>query len=936
MRRALCDNQRSLGLPDGIELIVRMGLNTGPVVVGKIGDNLRMDYTAVGDTTNLAARLQQHAEPGTILISDATARLIDGAVNLEVVAPWLPTGRTKPLAIYKVLGRATRRSRWERQDRGLSPFVGRDRELEVLNEAMADVEAGRGRVMGIVGEAGVGKSRLLYEFRRRLDVGRAAYVEGRCLSYGSAMPFVPVQDIVRSHCGISENETPSAIADRVRDALAALGMSPDEGAPYLLQLLGNKEGTERLATIGPETVKARIFSTALQMTVGTSQRRPLVLAVEDLQWIDKTSEKYLDTVVDAVAEAPMLFVATYRPGYDPSWLDRPHAMRIVVTPLAAAYSRSIVVGVMRQAELGDAVVDSIVSKADGNPFFLEELTRVLIEHHTDTYTALPETIQGVLQARIDRLPDDYKRVLQTAAVLGREFSEALLRATWDGRGDTVEPALGALTQQELLHARPGAGDTVYVFKHALTRDVAYDGLLTARRQRLHERAGSAFEGMHAGRLQQYYEVLAHHYSHSANTDKALTYLEGANTKAAKANALLEAKGYFDDARRILERLPNGEATKRLTLRWLLNQYPVFFLLYEIEQYQDLLTRHESLALEVGDAGLLGRFYTHLGLCQWFFGPFARALDTAVKAPALSEFAGDGEGLAEAHTLVEWCHYGLSNFAAVGSLRAQTRSAFATVASPRLHAWTSAGAALALMWQGRWNEAEDEAACGLRESEEFSDDSAISFSAWTYAMVCIQKGDLQRAKSLAERGVAAACTPANRLWAQGILGWVWARTGDPQRAAATLVPIVAVMQAARYAADISALILGEAYVAMGAYELAHQTLEAEVARTSALGTRHIVGSAYRWLAETAARSMRSSDDFGAAVAYFRRSIDVLREIGAENELALAYAGYGRLLGMQPDHRGEARDCLARALEILERLGTLDEPDKVRRDLAHLDH
>ena len=722
----------------------------------------------------------------------------------------------------------------------------------------------------------------------------------------------------------------------MRGALAALGLNPDDGAPYLLQLLGIKDGTERLATIGPETIKARIFSTALRMTVGASRRRPLVLAVEDLQWIDKTSEEYFDTVVDAVAGAPTVFVATYRPGCEPSWLDRPHAMRIALTPLAAVDSRSVVAAVMQRAQLGETVVDRIVDKADGNPFFLEELTRVLLEQHTDTFTALPETIQGVLLARIDRLPDDHKRVLQTAAVLGREFSEALLRAMWDGPTDLVEPALRALTEQELLQARPGGDDVLHVFKHALTRDVAYDGLLTPRRQRLHERAGRALEAMYVDRLEQHYEVLAHHYSHSANTDKALTYLERANAKAAKANALLEAKGYFDDARRILDGLPNSAGTRRLRLRWVLSQYPVFFLLYEIEQYQDLLTRHESLALEVGDPGLLGRFYTHLGLCQWFFGPFARALSTEVKAAALSKAAGDAEGLAEAHTLIEWCQYGLSNFAAVGSVRARTRSDLVTLPDPRLHAWASAGAALALMWQGRWREAEDEAAYGLRESEEFSDDSAISFSAWTYAMVCLQKGDLQRAKRLAERGAGIARTPADRLWAQGILAWAWARTGEPQRAAETLAPIVAVMQAARYASDISALILGEAYFAMGAYEQAMQTLKAEAARAVVLGNRLFVGSAYRWLAETAARSGRTPAEFDAAAVYFAKSIGLLEEIGAENELALACAGYGRLLGTHASRRREAAEYLARALQILERLGTLDEPDKVRRDLARLDH
>src|SRR5262245_2076807 len=344
LQRTLQDHHTELGEPYGMTCVFRMGLNTGLVVVGSIGNNLRMDYSAVGDITNLAARLQQLAEPGMILVSDATRRLVDSAVHLETLAPTQVKGKTEPVTPYKVLGTRPQRSPLASrgEERVLSQFVGRERELDALEALLEQVESGQGQVVGIVAEAGGGKSRLLYEFRQCLAGKGVTYLEGRCLSYGQAMPYHPILDLLRANCGITETDGPAAIAAKVRVALHEVGLDVEAAAPYLLQLFGVQEGTERLATFTPDAIKTRTFETLRQMSLHGSQPRPLMVALEDLHWCDKTSEDYLAWLVESVAAAAILLLVTYRPGYRPPWLDKSYATQIALRHLAPQESVTVV------------------------------------------------------------------------------------------------------------------------------------------------------------------------------------------------------------------------------------------------------------------------------------------------------------------------------------------------------------------------------------------------------------------------------------------------------------------------------------------------------------------------------------------------------------------------------------------------------------------
>ncbi len=546
---------RPIAVAAGVEitLAVRMGLHTGFVVVGAIGDNLRMDYTAVGDTTHLAARLQQRAEPGAILASEATWRLVGGYVHGELLGPVPVKGLRKPVVVHRLTGVGPRRSPLEGLGpQALSHFVGRDRELEALLDLFGAAREGRGQALGIVGEPGVGKSRLLLEFRHRLQGHPVTYCQGRCLSYGAAIPYVPVVDLVRASAALSDADSPETLAEKLRARLRDVGMDPDAGAPYLLHMLGVKDPAARLDALGPEVVKARTFEALRQMALRGSRQRPLVIEVEDLHWVDRTSEEYFAFLAESLLGAPILLIATYRPGYRPPWGDRSFATQLSLGRLTVDESRAVVRSLLPDADAGDSLAPLILDKAEGNPFFLEELTRAVKEQGLGTDLPVPDTIHGVLTARIDRLAEEPKRVLQTAAVLGREFAPALLAAIWDGPGP-LGPHLRELARLEFLYERTAGDDAVYVFKHALTQDVAEATLLASRRRELHRRAGEALGRLHPERLAELAPRLAHHYVEAEAWGPAAEHARRAAEAARAAFANREALARYDQAITAAER-----------------------------------------------------------------------------------------------------------------------------------------------------------------------------------------------------------------------------------------------------------------------------------------------------------------------------------------------------------------------------------------------
>jgi len=558
IERALAGYQREL-TPRGITFRARQGLNTGLVVVGSIGGDLRMDYTAVGDTTNVAARLQQTGEPGRITISEATHRLVRGYFETRRIGDIHLKGKAEPVSAWEIVGEHETRTRLEvESERGLTPFVGRERELTRLLDAFEQARAGEGQAVFLVGEAGIGKSRLLIELRRRVG-DRAAWQEGHCLSFGSAMAFHPLLDLVRRRFGIEETDDEAAIGAKIERGVAETGEDPAPVAPYLRALLSVDPGDSEVRAMSPAQRRGETFEAVRRLLVRAAERQPQVLVIEDLHWMDSASEQFLATLVDSIPALRVLLIFTYRPGYANPFGERSYFTRIVPAALSAEDSARMAAAVLDADGLPDALRSLIGAKGEGNPFYVEELVKSLEESgvlrreggrlilsQPLAALAIPGSIHDVIAARIDRLADAPKRVLQLAAVIGREFTRRLVDRLAEIR-ERTDDFLRELTALELILERRLYPELAYMFKHALTQDVAYDSLLVQRRRELHALVGRAIEELYGDRVTEHHEMLAHHFSKAEDWPRALDYLIKAAEKASQAFGLRQALALYGDA-----------------------------------------------------------------------------------------------------------------------------------------------------------------------------------------------------------------------------------------------------------------------------------------------------------------------------------------------------------------------------------------------------
>jgi class 3 adenylate cyclase len=540
----------ALGVATQAEVKVRIGINSGLVVVGAIGDDLRVDYTAFGDTTVLAARLQAAAAPGAVLLSQQTAGLVRGYFQLEEVAPVEVKERTvHPL---RVLGLGTRTTRIA-SGYEMSPFTGRGRELAELQRALEVAADGEGQVVGVAGDPGLGKSRLALEFRRLADP-YAAVLEGRCLSYGSSIAYLPLFELVRDACRIAADDPPSLAGTKIELKIKALELDVSL-AHYLRHAFGLPAGGPGLASLDPRTIRTRTFGALSQLLVAQAGRRPMVMLLEDLHWIDQTSQEFLAGFVDELPSVPIMLLATYRSGYSPPWIGKSYTSQLALRPLSAAASEQIVASMLAGGDRAAAA--AIAERGEGNPFFLEELARASRDQTAGAAgVTVPQTVQQVLAARIDRLPADQKTALQLAAVLGREFSLDLAEEVWDGNVP-LEARLQELKGLEFLRERHGLAERTFVFSHVLTREVAYDGMLEARRRELHGHAGACLEHSQANQSFERCELLAYHYSRSADPARAVPYLAVAADRAKDRYANEEAIRLHKEALSIVQSQPAG-------------------------------------------------------------------------------------------------------------------------------------------------------------------------------------------------------------------------------------------------------------------------------------------------------------------------------------------------------------------------------------------
>jgi class 3 adenylate cyclase/tetratricopeptide (TPR) repeat protein len=659
IRKALEGYQEELRGRRGIGFQVRQGLNTGLVVVGSIGNDLRMDYTAVGDTTNVAARLQAAADPGRIVMSDAIHRLAGGYFYVRPLGEFTLKGKAEPVRAWEVPSARVARTRLDVEaERGLTPFVGRDRELRLLFECFEQAKAGRGQAVFIAGEPGIGKSRLLLEFRRRLG-DEATWLEGRAMSFGRAMAFHPLIDLLRRTFRIEEGDTEGTIVTKVERGVLRLGEDLRPLLPYLRYLLSVDPGDAAVLTMDPQQRRGEIFDALRRLTVRASEVRPQVMVYEDVHWMDQATEEYLLFTADSVPTSRVLRILTYRTGYVHPLGERTYHTRIALNTLSTSHSVEMAEGILATERLPEGLQALIVRKAEGNPFFVEEVVKSLLEvgalrRAEQGYVLakrqdeifVPDAIQDVIMARIDRLAEAPKRTLQLASVIGREFTRRLLDRLAEIRARTEE-VLRELKAIELIYEKSLFPELAYMFKHALTHEVAYNSLLVERRKALHRLIGLAIEELYADRLAEHYEVLAHHFSRGEEWAKALDYLLKAAEKAAKAYANREAVALYDQALEAAGQL-GAAVGARAMMAIHRARSDIYFVLSEFERARTEGEQFLALARLAGDRASEAAALAGMGSASARAHDYDRALAYARQAIQIAEQLDDKSILASGH------------------------------------------------------------------------------------------------------------------------------------------------------------------------------------------------------------------------------------------------------------------------------------------------
>ncbi|MDA8136924.1 MAG: AAA family ATPase [Desulfobacteraceae bacterium] len=616
----------------GIDFKMRIGLNSGPVVVGSIGDDLRMDYTAQGDTSNLAARMESSAEPSGIWVTRNIYRQCKEFFEFESLGMIQVKGKEKPVEACRLLRAGEVKTRIAASAaKGLTRFVGRDREMETLKEAFEKVQSGEGQVVGIVGEAGVGKSRLLLEFRRALPRGETIWLEGRCLHYGSAMPYLPVLDVIRSFIGVKEGDSERVIQDKLRQNILGLDQNLLHILPPFQELLSLSVEDKAFTSLEPKQKREKTFEAIRDLLIRGSQDRPLILVVEDLHWIDRTTEEFLTYMIGFLPRTPILLLLLYRPEYTHHWGNKSYYRLVGVGQLSAPVSAELVGAILEGGDVVPELRDLILGRASGNPLFMEELTHTLLENgsiqkienhfalaHDIASVQVPDTIQGIIAARMDRLEESLKRIMQMASVIGREFAFRILETISDIQSD-LKSGLMNLQGLEFIYEKSLFPELEYIFRHALVQEVAYNSLLINRRKEIHEKIGRAIEQLYPDRLEEFCEMLAYHYSKSGNLTQAYEYLKASAKKALRNDAAFEAIRFYREAMEILSRLPQTDEMRSEQIDLVLVMQAPQRRTGFSEDYLPMLQRAEDLSEALGDdkkkvrvRSALGFYYIYKG------------------------------------------------------------------------------------------------------------------------------------------------------------------------------------------------------------------------------------------------------------------------------------------------------------------------------------
>jgi DNA-binding winged helix-turn-helix (wHTH) protein/class 3 adenylate cyclase/tetratricopeptide (TPR) repeat protein len=897
----------------------QVGVHTGWVVVGRHGEEPQQSMVVGGDTAQGARRLQGLAAPGTLVVSDPTLRLLRATVHSAAYGlVWMP-GHAAPLMAYTVQGleAPTAPRRWR-------PFVGRQRELAVFDDLLARALAGQGQVVGLMGEPGMGKSRLLAACRQRLPARPVTVLEGHCRSYDQRIPYGPISDLLRQQCGLSATAGPQEVATRLDQLLRAVGMSPAASAPSLLPLLGSPATEEPLAQLPPDVIKERTFATLRHVHLRSSQQQPLLLVVENLHWIDPTSEAYLASLVEQLAGVPLLLLTTYRPGYRPLWMEKSYATQLTLPRLTQEESATLVRAMLPPERAAAALVQRVLARAEGNPLFLEEVAHAVQEQDgLAADTPVPETIQAVLAARIDRLPPEAKDLLHTAAVIGPEVPVPLLAAIAELPDAVLDRSLAHLQATELLYETRLVPERAYTFKHALTQEVAYGGLLGERRRVLHARIVETLESRAGDRVAEQVDRLAHHAVRGEVWEKAVRYCRQAGAQAIGRSGFREASVAFEQALGALQHLPARPdlAAQAIDLRLALCSALV--PLGAHERLLDVLRQAEPLAEGLGDPRRRGQVAGALATSLWQLGDLDGSLAAAQRALAMATDLGDVSLQVVAQNALGQSSWALSHHQQAAEVfrrniatlhGARRRECFGLAALPAVSA--RAFLAWCLAELGAFAEGRVHGEAALRLAEAVDHPFSLALACAGVGHLCLRQGALSEAIRVLERGLALAEARHLPLIIQicnAQLGAAYTRSGRVPEALPLLERALeqSVVTRLALASALYAIWLGEGYVVAGrvgeAKPLGQQALEVARARKQQGHQAY----ALQFLGELAMRG--EPLDIDQAHTHYQQALALANALGMRPLQAHCHRSLGTLYAAT-GRREQAQTALSTAIAM----------------------
>jgi len=759
---------------------MRIGIHSGLVVLGTVGNDLRVDFKAVGDTVNLASRMQELAEPGTVYVTEDTFKLTEGLFRFEAIGERQIKGKEAPVQVYQVIAASSRRTRFDvSAERGLTPFVGRDRELELLIDGFERAKEGSGQAFSIIGEAGIGKSRFLYEFRKAVSNEDITFLEGKCLSYGKSVPYHPISDVLKGNFDIREDDSDSDIRKKVQRSLDLLKAEEATTLPYLLELLAVKGSGIDKIPMSPEGRRDRTIDAVKQISLKGAQIRPLVIAIEDLHWADKSTEDALKWLLEAVPGTRVLTIFTYRPEFVHTWGGWSFHNQITLNRLSNRECLVMVSHLLGMDDVDSEVQKLILSKTEGVPFFIEEFVKSLqglgvierqdgrIRFKGDPQSiAIPSTVQDTIMARVDRLPDQAKAVLQAGSAIEREFPHDLIRTVTGLPEVELLTHLSALKDAELLYERGIYPQTSYIFRHALMQEVVYGSILARRRRELHNQIGTAIEKIHKDDFTEHCEILSEHFYQGEDYAKAAEYAKRSARKAQKNAFFLDAIAQARKRVLSLDKLPDsGDGDKeRIDARTALGLY-LTQINHHVEA-KDAVEPVVRLARDKGYRKRVGQIQTIMGS---YYGYVEEDLASAFEAiEEALRIAGEEQDIITLALASFWS----------GSLQAfdcdfeKARSSFQRALDINIAAKSLWGIALLkahlaylyYFYSGKINAFTELSSEALKIAEESGDPQSRGVSHIVYGHACWIKGLLEDAVSHSLEGRKLCERTDHYLWA----------------------------------------------------------------------------------------------------------------------------------------------------------------------------